>query len=223
MFESIFSFPQERVVILKERAGANYRLSSYFAAMTIADVPMFLLMPFIYMTISFWMVCPVGFGFTIYLSITCIAFLSVMTGQAFGFLIGAAFDDIQVGQAVGWVIILFLMLLGGFFVDNIPIWLSFVQYLSPFSYASNATLQLMFQKPIPCDGSGALSPFCNTSSINDDATTQLLLFASPEDILDTFNVTLSLGLNIGILLLFCFIPRLFAYALLRRKKAGERE
>jgi ABC-type multidrug transport system permease subunit len=158
------------------------------------------------------------------LSITCIAFLSVMTGQAFGFLIGAAFDDIQVGQAIGWVIILFLMLLGGFFVEDIPVWLSFVQYLSPFSYASNATLQILFQKPMPCDGSGALSPFCNNSSnINDDATTQLLSFASPEDILNTFNVTLSLGMNIGILLVFCFIPRLVAYYLLRRKKAGERE
>merc|ERR1712224_793060 len=92
LFEALFSFPQDRVVIQKERATASYRLSSYFMAMTVADLPVFLLMPFIYMTISYWMVAPT-LGFVKYLCILLIALLSVMTGQAMGFLVGAAFDD----------------------------------------------------------------------------------------------------------------------------------
>merc|ERR1712176_473624 len=79
MFEALFAFPQERVVILKERATASYRLSAYFCAMTTADMPVFVFMPFLFLVIALW---------------------SVITGQGMGQLVGAAFDDIQIGQAV---------------------------------------------------------------------------------------------------------------------------
>ena len=214
MFEALFAFPQERAVILKERATASYRLSAYFTAMTVADLPVFLCMPFVFLVISYWMVVPT-LGFVTFICILLIALLSVITGQGIGQLIGAAFDDVKVGQAFATVVILFLMLLGGFFAQNLPVWLAWVQYISPFAYASNAALLVIFQKPIPCDGTGALSPLCELG----DTTS----FAKSQDVLDTFNVTLSVGANIACLLLFCIVPRLFAYYFLRRKKAGERE
>jgi len=214
MFEALFAFPQERVIILKERATASYRLSAYFTAMTVADLPVFLCMPFIFLVISYWMVVPT-LGFVTFICILFIALLSVITGQGIGQLIGAAFDDVQVGQAFATVVILFLMLLGGFFAQNLPVWLAWVKYISPFAYASNAALLVIFQDPVPCDGSGALSPLCEVG----DTTS----FVAPQDVLDTFSVTLSVGANIACLLLFCIIPRMLAYSFLRRKKAGERE
>merc|ERR1711865_840978 len=216
MFEALFAFPQERVIILKERARASYRLSAYFMSCTVADLPVFLFMPCIYMVISYWMIVPT-LGFTTFIAIIGISFLSVMTGQAMGFLIGAGFDDVQVGQAVATVVVLFLMLLGGFFARNIPFWLSWVGYLSPFKYASNAAMLVIFQNPVPCDGSGALSPLCAV----DDTTTMVSAHAvltSPN-----MNVELSIGVNILLLLVFCIVPRLFTYTILRRKKGGERE
>merc|ERR1719311_259645 len=154
MFEALFAFPQERVVILKERATASYRLSAYFCAMTTADMPVFVFMPFL---------------------ILLIALLSVITGQGMGQLVGAAFDDIQIGQAVATVVVLFLMLLGGFFAQNLPVWLSWVQYISPFAYASNAALGVIFESPVPCDGSGGLGALCENGAE----------FASPADVLDS--------------------------------------
>jgi ABC-type multidrug transport system ATPase subunit len=216
MFEALFAFPQERVIILKERATASYRLSAYFASCTVADLPVFLCMPCIYMVISYWMIVPT-LGFTKFLIITGISFLAVMTGQALGFLIGAGFDDIKIAQAFATVVVLFLMLLGGFFARNIPLWLSWVGYLSPFKYASNAALLVIFDAPVPCDGSGALSPLCAV----DDTTTMVSAHAvltSPN-----MNVELSIGVNILLLLVFCIVPRLFTYTILRRKKGGERE
>jgi len=171
-------------------------------------------MPFVFLVISYWMVVPT-LGFVTFICILLIALLSVITGQGIGQLIGAAFDDVKVGQAFATVVILFLMLLGGFFAQNLPVWLAWVKYISPFAYASNAALLVIFQKPIPCDGTGALSPLCEVG----DTTS----FAKSQDVLDTFNVTLSVGANIACLLLFCIVPRLFAYFFLRRKKAGERE
>merc|ERR1712176_1748703 len=87
--------------------------------------------------------------------------MGVMTGQAMGFLIGAGFDDIETAQAIATVVVLFLMLLGGFFARNIPVWLSWVGYISPFKYASNAALLVIFDSPIPCDGSDALGGLCD--------------------------------------------------------------
>ena len=216
MFEALFAFPQERVIILKERATASYRLSAYFASCTVADLPVFLCMPCIYMVISYWMIVPT-LGFTKFLIITGISFLAVMTGQALGFLIGAGFDDIKIAQAFATVVVLFLMLLGGFFARNIPLWLSWVGYLSPFKYASNAALLVIFDAPVPCDGSGALSPLCAV----DDTTTMI----SAHEVLTSpnMNVELSIGVNILLLLVFCIVPRLFTYTILRRKKGGERE
>lgn len=214
MFEALFAFPQERVIILKERAAASYHLSAYFTAMTVADLPVFLFMPFTFLAISYWMAVPT-LGVITFLGVLFIALLSVITGQGMGQLVGAAFDDVQVGQAVATVVILFLMLLGGFMAQNIPAWLAWVKYISPFSYASNAALKLIFREDIPCDGSGMMSPVCTPG----DATGVI----DPEVIFELYSVTLSLGANIACLILCCIIPRVLAYHFLRRKKAGERE
>lgn len=214
MFEALFSFPQDRVIILKERATKSYSLSAYFMAMTAADLPILVFLPLVFISISFWMVVPT-LGFATFICIVGVAFLAIITGQAFGFLIGATFDDIKKGQAVATVVILFLMLLGGFLVQDIPAWLSWAKFLSPFAYASNAALLIIFQNPIPCDGSGQLSPLCEAGD-----TTSLI---PAQNVLEYVGVTLSVGANIGILLLFCFVPRLLAYTSLRHKKAGERE
>jgi len=219
MFEALFAFPMERIVINKERATASYRLSAYFCAMTTADLPVFVAMPFIFLVISYWMSVPT-LGFSTFLLVLLIALLSVVTGQGMGQMIGAAFDDIVMGQAVATVLVLFLMLLGGFFAQNLPVWLSWVQYISPFAYASNAALGVIFTKPIPCDGSGALGDMCVKEVTSEGVE---FGFASPEDVLDSFTVKGTPISNIGYLLISCIIPRLVAYYCLRRKKAGERE
>merc|ERR1712125_249224 len=104
-----FAFPQERIIILKERATASYRLSAYFCAMTTADMPVSLFMPLIFLVISYWMIVPT-IEFPTFVLIVLIVLLGVLTGQGMGQLLGAAFDDVQIGQAVATVVVLFLML-----------------------------------------------------------------------------------------------------------------
>merc|ERR1712232_1254606 len=156
----------------KERATASYRLSAYFMAMTVADLPVTLLMPFLYMLISYWMVAW-SFGFVTFILVTLIAMVGVMNGQAFGYLIGAAFDDVQIGQTVMMVVMSLLMLVGGFFNPDIPSWLVWAQYLSPFYYAGNAAMQVIFKKAIPCDGSGVYSQYCTGDETSIPAETYL--------------------------------------------------
>merc|ERR1712232_1006703 len=210
MGNAVFTFPQDRVVIQKERATASYHLSAYFLAMTVADLPVTLIMPALYMLISYWMVAW-SFGFVTFVLVTLIAMVGVMNGQAFGYLIGASFDDLQIGQTVMMVVMSLLMLVGGFFNPNIPSWLSWAQYISPFYYASNAAMQVIFKEPIPCDGSDQL---CEAGQTSLPAETFLS---------ETLHIHLPLWVNLCVLFLFIVVPRLLAYIVLRRKKAGERE
>jgi len=212
MFQALMAFPQERTVILKERASGSYRLSAYFLAKTTSDAPVRLILPLLYMIVSYWMA---GFDnrFTVFIGTIGCTLLSVVAGEAIGLFVGAAIYDMEKAITSMTVVTLALMLLGGFFVENPPYWIAWGKYLSPFKYAFDSSLQLIFSRPVPCDGSGALGSLCGGSDTG---------YASPEAVLGVLGVQGSVGFNVGILIAICFLPRYAAYLCLRYKKEAER-
>ena len=131
MMGALMAFPAERAVILKERASGSYHLSAYFLAKTSSDAPVRLILPFLYMCTSFWM-AGVDSRFVVFLSTTGCTLLSVMAGEALGLLVGTSIHDLTKAMTVMIVTGLGLMLLGGFYVQDIPSFVSWVKYLSPF-------------------------------------------------------------------------------------------
>lgn len=212
MFQSFMAFPTERDVVLKERASGSYQLSAYFMGKTTSEMPARLVLPMLYMIISFWM-ASISNEFSMFVATTLISLLSVMAGEAIGLFVGATIYDTEKGMTAMTVISLFLALMGGFFVENIPSFLVWSKFLSPFKYSFDASLQLVFDKPVPCDGSGALEELCGGT---DDG------FASPEDVIKFLSVQGSVGFNVGILILIGLVPRYFAYLALGAKKEGDR-
>ena len=212
MFQSFMAFPSERTVILKERASGSYRLSAYFMGKTTSEMPARLVLPLIYMVISFWM-ASISTSFSMFVATTFISLLSVMAGEAIGLLVGATIYDTEKGMTFMTVISLFLALVGGFFVENVPSFLVWTKYLSPFKYSFDASLQLVFDKPVPCDGSGALEALCGGSSTG---------YAQPEQVIQYLGVQGSVGFNVGILIAIGLVPRYLAYLALRAKKEGDR-
>eukprot|EP00977_Amphora_coffeiformis_P019959 scaffold7703_cov185-Amphora_coffeaeformis.AAC.1 len=213
MFNALTAFPTERTVILKERASGSYHLSAYFLAKTTSDAPVRLLLPFIYMTVSFWMIgvdrrVPVFVG-----TIGC-TLLSVLAGEAIGLLVGASIYDLQKAITTMTVGTLALMLLGGFFVENIPDFIEWAKFLSPFKYAFDSSLLLIFDRRIACDGSGVLQELCGNGAMTG--------FADSKDVRDFIGLQGSMPFNVGCLLVLCFVPRYFAYLALRAKKSNER-
>lgn len=55
VFTAIFTFPQERAMLNKERAVDMYRLSAYFMARTTSDLPLDLFLPIIFLLIVYFM------------------------------------------------------------------------------------------------------------------------------------------------------------------------
>lgn len=212
MFQSFLTFPSERNVVLKERASGSYQLSAYFMGKTTSEMPARLVLPLLYMIISFWM-ASISTKFFMFVATTFISLLSVMAGEAIGLLIGATIYDAEKGMTFMTVVSLFLALVGGFFVELVPSFLVWSKFISPFKYSFDASLQLVFDEPVPCDGSGALKGLCDDTGGG---------YASPEAVMEFLGVQGSVGFNVGLLIAIGLVPRYLAYLALGSKKEGDR-
>mmetsp|Transcript_2795 Transcript_2795/g.7063 ORF Transcript_2795/g.7063 Transcript_2795/m.7063 type:complete len:777 (+) Transcript_2795:113-2443(+) len=211
MFMAYMAFPLERAIIFKERSSGAYHLSAYFMAKTTSEMPARLVLPTIYMIISYWM-SGVNNNFGIFVGSTVCSLLSVLSGESIGLFLGAAVMDMEKGMVIMTVVSLGLMVVGGFFVRNIPSWMLWMGYISPFKYSYNSSVQLVFDRPVPCDGSGLLSACAGGSEG----------YASKEDVLDFLGVEFSAGLNAALLIVIFVVVRVMAFFALKSKKAEER-
>ncbi|XP_068753608.1 protein white-like [Montipora capricornis] len=137
----VFTFPEECPIFLREHHNGMYRTDVYFLTKTFAQVPQFLLAPLILVGISYWMIGlrpdPVRFFYAY-----GICALVAMNAASYAYVVSAASSTSSVAIALVGPLTIPLMLLGGFLVDNttIPKWLSWLQYISWFSYSYEALL-----------------------------------------------------------------------------------
>lgn len=211
MFGALLAFPMERKVIQKERASASYHLSAYFMAKTTSEAPTRLSLPLLYMTISFWM-AGMSTKFSLFVYTTFISLLSVLAGESYGLLVGASIDQMDRAFTAITILALMMMIVGGFYVQNVPSFISWVKYISPFKYSYDACRSIVFDEPVPCDGSGELQELCNSGQE----------YVSPEDLQAFLDIDGTLPFNVSMLIVLGLVPRYFAYIALKMKKGGGR-
>jgi ABC-type multidrug transport system permease subunit len=207
MMGGILSFPFERAVIEKERASGSYRLSAYFVAKSLAEAPLKLVLPTFFLLIAYWM-ARINNDFANFLGVLVFQLLSILVAESLGLLLGAALKNIMHAITAATVVILSLMLVGGFFVRNLPHWLGvWCKWLSFFKYAYNACLRLEFMggQIYKCvDGSIITSCKNNTSGT----------FVSNEA-LENYDIGIDIGLNFLVLFGMFIAFRVSAYLALR--------
>ncbi|CAK9871016.1 unnamed protein product [Sphagnum jensenii] len=132
LFSAIFTFPQERAMLLKERGSGMYRLSAYFFARMVGDLPLELALPTTFVTIVYWMgglkPTPVGFFLTL-----AVVLYNVLVSQGLGLALGAALMDVKQATTMASVIMLTFLLASGYYVQVTPAWIGWLKYVS-FSY-----------------------------------------------------------------------------------------
>ncbi|XP_058762718.1 ABC transporter G family member 22-like isoform X1 [Vicia villosa] len=132
VFTAIFTFPQERAMLNKERAADMYRLSAYFLARTTSDLPLDLILPVLFLLVVYFMaglrLSAAPFFFTI-----LTVFLCIIAAQGLGLAIGATLMDLKRATTLASVTVMTFMLAGGFFVQKVPIFISWIRYMS-FNY-----------------------------------------------------------------------------------------
>jgi ABC-type multidrug transport system permease subunit len=142
---SLLSFPFERTVIEKERASGSFRLSAYFIAKCLAEAPLKLVLPTLFLIIAYWM-ARINNNFGIFLGILVFQLMSIIVAESLGLLLGAAFKNIEHAITASTIIFISSMLLGGFFIKRLPYWLGvWAKWLSFFKYAYSACLRLQFK------------------------------------------------------------------------------
>lgn len=117
------------MMLEKERSSGMYRLSSYFISRMVADLPMELVLPTIFILITYFMT---GLKATVinFFQTLFTLLLNVLVAQGLGLALGALVLDQKSATTLASVIMLCFLLAGGFYVQNVPKFISWVKYIS---------------------------------------------------------------------------------------------
>ncbi|XP_050219522.1 ABC transporter G family member 9-like [Mercurialis annua] len=152
LLQAVFTFPQERTMLEKERSSGMYRLSTYFMSITISDLPLELLLPTIYVLITYWMASlkPTATNFFYTLSVLL---LNVLVCQSSGLVLGAILMDPKSASILGQMIMLMFQLTSGFYVQHVPSFIAWIKYLSVSQHAYKLLLgsQYKASDTYPCN------------------------------------------------------------------------
>ncbi|CAA7025262.1 unnamed protein product [Microthlaspi erraticum] len=129
LFQQIFTFPQERAMLEKERSSGMYRLSPYFMSRVVGDLPMELILPTFFLIITYWMagLNPNPFNFFLTLLVLLV---HVLVSGGLGLALGALVMDQKSATTLGSVIMLSFLLSGGYYVRNVPVFIAWIKYVS---------------------------------------------------------------------------------------------
>ncbi|XP_057961499.1 ABC transporter G family member 21 [Malania oleifera] len=129
LFNAIFAFPQERPMLIRERSSGMYRLSSYYFARTMGDLPMELVLPTIFVTVTYWMggLRP---SLTTFVLTLLIVLFNVLVSQGLGLALGAILMDVKQGTTLASVTMLVFLLAGGYYIQHIPPFIAWLKYIS---------------------------------------------------------------------------------------------
>lgn len=83
VFTAIFTFPQERAMLSKERESNMYRLSAYFVARTTSDLPLDLILPVLFLVVVYFMAGLRLSAESFFLSVLTV-FLCIVAAQVHG-------------------------------------------------------------------------------------------------------------------------------------------
>ncbi|XP_022742221.1 ABC transporter G family member 22-like [Durio zibethinus] len=148
VFTAIFTFPQERAMLIKERAADMYRLSAYFLARTTSDLPLDLILPVLFLLVVYFMaglrLSAAPFFFSM-----LIVFLCIVAAQGLGLAIGATLLDLKRATTLASVTVMTFMLAGGYFVKKVPVFISWIRYMSFNYHTYKLLLKVQYQDIMP--------------------------------------------------------------------------
>lgn len=142
-FQNVFGvvnvITSELPIFLREHFNGMYRTDIYFLCKTLADLPVYVVFPFIFVTIPYYAIGlnPEAERFFI----ACgIVILVANVATSFGYMISCLAGSTQVALAMAAPLIIPLLLFGGFFLQNgaVPIYFDWMRYISWFMYGNEA-------------------------------------------------------------------------------------
>lgn len=218
LFSALFAFPSERVIVNKERASGSYRLSSYFAAKMLSELPLNVFSPTLYLLIVYWASglnpTPGAFFGTWFFMI-----LNALTTQSVGLWIGTLVPEQGQAIVLASVYMLSTMLLGGFYAKTLPFWLKWAQYLSLIHYSYDALLEFQFtpSRHFICATPSSYAICGNSSLVGNDTYMFGNRSTVPGPVVLEGVVSFPLYADFLVIVAFLLVFRVLAYLTLRFK------
>lgn len=184
----------------------RYKIGPYFLSKAISELPRAAIVVFVFHMISYYMI-GLRSGATAFF--TMYAFLLLVCGAAEGIALmvsASAKGPMEANAAVPGPLVISI-LFGGFFIpsDRIPVWISWLRYLTLTKYGFEGIMRVQFDDRDLCDDPNG----CTCESDTEFCP------QTGEDVLKFFNLEeFTVAQNAIILLAYCVITRLFAYYLL---------
>lgn len=203
-FNAVFAFPQERAILIKERASGMYPASAYFMARAAGDAPVELVLPTAFLGLAYFMagLRPEPGAF---LATLLVLLAYVLVSQGLGLALGAALMDAKKASTLVTVTMLAFVLTGGFYVHRVPYCLAWLKYASTTFYAYRLLVAVQYgdgreiAAALGCSGGGRDAGACKF--VEDDVEGQIGAAAC-----------------VGALAAMFFGYRILAYLALRRVK-----
>lgn len=164
-FQNVFAvinvFCAELPIFMREHANGMYRVDVYFLCKTLAETPVFLVLPLLFISLPYYLIGlnpePARFF------LACLIIVLVANvATSFGYLISCISSSVSMALSIGPPIVIPFMLFGGFFLNNdsVPSYFKWLSYLSWFKYGDEALLINQWQgvDEIACTRSNATCP-----------------------------------------------------------------
>lgn len=128
-------------VFLREHRSNLYRTDTYFLGKTIAELPLFVLIPVLFIVIVYPMI-GLRMDFSSFFVALAIIVLVANVSTSFGYAISCSCSSLSMALSVGPPLIIPMLLFGGYFLNNgsVPWYLTWVSYLSWFRYANEGLM-----------------------------------------------------------------------------------
>ncbi|KAI4373131.1 hypothetical protein MLD38_011290 [Melastoma candidum] len=155
ILSAISTFPIERKMLEKERSSGMYRLSSYFMARIVGDLPLELFLPTVYLIITYWMSGMNPDPKSVFLTLLVLLY-SVLASHGVGLAIGALMMDMHKAITLGITVMMTFLLAEGYYVQRVPSFIGWMRYLSISYYTYKLFLGSQFDEhsTYPCGDGG---------------------------------------------------------------------
>ena len=142
LFQAVITFPLERPGFLRDMSSKLYTVFPYYLAKNLIETPIALFIQLIYSMTVYYIVGLRGDANN-YFMFSLIFVVHAWFAQSMGFLFGAAFESLNAAMIVTQFCVLPILLFSGFLINqqNMPVWLSWIRFLSPFRYTLEAAMR----------------------------------------------------------------------------------
>ncbi|XP_063728309.1 uncharacterized protein LOC134855668 [Symsagittifera roscoffensis] len=220
-YKVMFSFPSERTVVRRERSSGWYSLSAYYVGKCVVEVPMISIYPVLMVCVVYWVSGMVNAS-SFVMTLTIIA-TTVVEFNALGVAIGCTTMNYQHTLTICAVVLLMMLMFGGFYSRQLPYVFRWTKYLSLFNFTWYALLNTHFASHTYYQPCVQEVNNLSTSNITTPISKSCSEAIDPVSILSDAGVDLSTTSCIAVMLVATCVFYVYGYLALRHLNKPNKE